>query len=124
MKKLFLVLLLVCGYANATVYYFADCGVGHDGACVAGSDAASNTSATPWQTASKFQTTYNAAQPGDQLLLAKGAAWDAFSVILYNTYGGTSSSNLLALKANPIVIGSYTPAWGAGTAKPRLNGSA
>lgn len=109
--------------ANATTYYFADCGTGRSAGCIAGNDSNNGTGpATPFQTMAKFQTTFNAALPGDQLLLAKGAAWDSVAVTLHNTYSGASASNLATMAAAPLVVDSYTPSWGTGIAKPRLNG--
>ena len=120
---LFAVSVALCASANATTYYFADCGTGKDPACVIGSDGNSGTSpTTPYRTSAKFQAVFNAAMPGDRLLLAKGGAWDAVAVTLHNVYSGASAGNLAAMAANPVVVDSYTPSWGAGTAKPRLNG--
>jgi hypothetical protein len=123
--KIFLLPLLIAFSipAEAKTYYFTECGAGKDPACVAGSDTALGTSSTtPYRTMAKFQTLFNAAQPGDQILLAKGGAWDAVAVTLHNTYSGTSAGNLATMAANPVIVDSYTPNWGAGTAKPRLNG--
>ena len=120
---LFAVSVALCASANATTYYFADCGTGKDPACVIGNDGNSGTSpTTPYRTSAKFQAVFNAAMPGDRLLLAKGGAWDAVAVTLHNVYSGASAGNLAAMAANPVVVDSYTPSWGAGTAKPRLNG--
>ena len=123
MKRFLLPLLFLCSIpASATTYYFADCGAGKDGACVAGSDAALGTSsAVPYRTSTKFQAVFNAAKPGDQLLLAKGGAWDAVAVTLRNAYSGTDSTHLATMVANPVIVDSYTPSWGTGVAKPRLN---
>ena len=124
MKIVLLSFLLAASIpASAKTYYFADCGAGRDLACVAGADAALGTSSTtPFRTMTKFQALFNAAQPGDQFLLAKGGAWDAVSIALHNAYSGTSAGNLAIMVANPVVVDSYAPNWGAGTAKPRLNG--
>ena len=124
MKIVLLSFLLAASIpASAKTYYFADCGAGRDLACVAGADTALGTSSTaPFRTMTKFQALFNAAQPGDQFLLAKGGAWDAVSIALHNAYSGTSAGNLAIMAANPVVVDSYAPNWGAGTAKPRLNG--
>src|SRR2546427_4904473 len=107
--------------ASATVYYIADCQAGAASGCVAGNDSNTGTSAsTPWRTTGKLQSAFNVARPGDQFLLAKGGAWSGVNMTLYNTNGG----NAAAMFDNPIVVDSYTPPWGAGTAKPILNAAA
>lgn len=123
--KIFLltVLMALSIPVSAKTYYFTDCGAGGDLACIPGADSALGTSSTtPYRTMAKFQTLFNAAQPGDQFLLAKGGAWDAVALTLHNTFSGASPGNLAAMAANPVLVDSYTPNWGAGTAKPRLNG--
>lgn len=123
--KIFLLALFValCVPAHAKTYYFADCGTGKDPSCTAGSDAQAGTSgAAPLRTMTKFQALFNAAQPGDEFLLARGGAWDSVSITLHNAYSGASAANLSSMVAKPVVVDAYTPPWGAGTAKPRLNG--
>src|SRR5204863_147110 len=57
---LFAVSVALCASANATTYYFADCGTGKDPACVIGNDGNSGTSpTTPYRTSAKFQVVFD-----------------------------------------------------------------
>lgn len=107
---------LMASPASATVYYFAECQTGAAAGCVAGNDSNAGTSAAaPWRSISKLQTAFNAGKPGDQFLLAKGGAWTAVAMQLFNSNGGNAS----AMYANPMIIDGYTASWGS-TAKPIL----
>lgn len=117
-RLLILALFLLAGHAQAATYYFSDCGTGADVACVAGSDANAGTvSTSPKQTCSAALTLINAATAGDQILFAKGGSWTSCG--LRNIQSLTGNTNR---RANPIIIGAYTPAWGPGTARPILKG--
>ncbi len=109
----------VCTAAHATAYYFSDCQAGAATSCVAGNDSNAGTSAAaPWRSTTKLQSAFNAGKPGDQFLLARGGAWSAVNMTLFNTNGANPS----AMIANPMVIDSYAPSWG-GAAKPVLSTS-
>src|SRR6187549_2607541 len=100
MKSPILVFLLcLCGYANATNYYFSS--TGNDG-------AAGTSPTTAWQTISKFNSFFSSLQPGDSVLFRRG---DSFSGAMNISRSGASSS--------PIIIGAY----GSG-AKPVITGLA
>src|SRR6188768_3305010 len=100
MKSPLLVLLLcLCGYANATTYYFS--ATGNDG-------GAGTSPTTAWQTISKFNSFFSSLQPGDSVLFKRG---DSFSGAMNISRSGSSSS--------PIIIGAY----GSG-AKPVITGLA
>jgi hypothetical protein len=103
-----------------TIYYFCNKGSGAVSACVNGSDAANGlTPATAKQTLAALVTLWQAAQAGDQFLLAQGAWWDGAAT------GQMQNTNATA--ANPVIIGSYdaTSVWvgGAGI-KPVLENTA
>src|SRR6187549_3734982 len=88
MKSPILVFLLcLCGYANATNYYFS--ATGNDG-------AAGTSPATAWQTITKFNDFSDQLQPGDSVLFKRG---DSFSGEMIVSCSGSSSS--------PIIIGAY-----------------
>jgi hypothetical protein len=109
----------VCTAASATAYYVSDCQAGAASGCVAGNDSNNGTSAaTAWRTTAKLQSAFNAGKPGDQFLLAKGGAWSAVGMTMFNVNGGNPS----AMYANPMIIDSYTASWGS-AAKPILNTS-
>jgi parallel beta-helix repeat protein len=76
----------------------------------------------PWQTAAKLQAVFNAALPGDQILLAQCGAWNAVQTTLHNSYSATDATHLSAMIANPIAIDSYRPSWCQNGVKPVLRG--
>lgn len=124
MKRTLRVILLAVALIGATlsvdaaIYYLRDCGVGAEGTCTAGSDSAAGTSdATAWQSCSKVTSTITSAASapaGTQFLFAKGAAWDSCSISPTGSISGSGDNS-----ANPIIIGSYSPATG-GTVVPKL----
>lgn len=125
MRILIALLIALPAIANAsTTYYIADCGAGSGIGCVAGNDAAAGTApATPWRTAAKLQSAFSAAQPGDQILLARCGAWDNVTLTLRNAYSAANATQLAAMDANRLVVGAYTPTWCTGGTKPLLNGT-
>ena len=125
MKRLLALLVLALSAlgANAATTYFNDCGTGSTTGCVSAA-APDGSIANPYKTGASFQTVFNAAQPGDQILFAQCGAINGFVTTgLHNAYSGTSSANLAAMAANPIIIQEYTPAGCTGSPKPRLNSS-
>lgn len=77
-------------------YYFSDCAAGAAAGCVQGSNNNPGTLAAPKQNLSGVNI--NALPAGQQLLFARGGAWDGFSVQAYNRN---------ATQAAPIVFGAY-----------------
>lgn len=113
MKKLLAFLLLLCALsAHATTYYIVDCQTGADAACAA--NVGANANAGTVSTLPKQTYTQLSFGAGDQVLLAKGGSWTVA------TYSPSCSSCTVA---NPLTFGTFVPAWGAGTAAPKINPS-
>jgi len=119
MKKLFALCLLALALPSwATTYFFSDCASGSDPACVAGANGNLGTvSTSPKQNLTGFN--YAGLAAGDQLKFAKGGAWSITSAITLNNTANNSATSWATV--NPIVLDSYTPAWGPGTAQPIMS---
>jgi hypothetical protein len=102
--------------------YYCDCQAGAEVSCVAGNTAANdnntnNTSAaTPRRSidgANGANSQIQNTSAGDRFLFCKGGAWAANSGFDWGNATSTSTAN------NPVVLDSYTPAWG-GSSKPYM----
>lgn len=108
-----------------TVLYYCDTtGVGADpaGAGLSGNDTNSGLTTLagvtgPRKTLAQFKIDFAAAVPGDQFLLSKGGAWDGWATGTTVPRNGT----IAAYKANPVIIGSFSPTQFSSSQKPRLN---
>lgn len=118
MKRLFLVLFLLCCWttqADAATYYYLDCATGADPLCAANIGNDANTPCTnpasPCRTSSAARTRFNSAAAGDSVLLGKCGAWSNANMVLQNTN---------ATASNRVTLGAYTPSWCVSGTNPIL----
>jgi parallel beta-helix repeat protein len=119
MKKFLISLMFLAagGGASAATYHVSDCGTGAATTCVPGNDANTGLSpASPWKSCAKVVAQFSKLAAGDRVLFARGSAQNACKLFYL--------SNLNSRKANPIVLGAYTPTWGANAGNPIINGPA